>query len=80
MRLARSVLDNAEGLNIFAYIGMTIFVILFVLLIIYVIRMRKSKVDEYSRLPLEEDENGPAQENDLENDNSSAGSPSKGNT
>jgi cytochrome c oxidase cbb3-type subunit IV len=56
MRLARSVLDNATGLDIYAIIGLVIFFSFFIGLIIWVVKMKRSKVDEYSRIPLTEDE------------------------
>lgn len=56
MRLARSVLENIAGLEIFAIIGIIIFFTFFIFLVFWVIRMRKQKVEEYSRLPLASDE------------------------
>jgi cytochrome c oxidase cbb3-type subunit IV len=56
MRLARSVLDNATGLDIYAIIGLVIFFSFFIGLIFWVVKMKRSKVDEYSRIPLTEDE------------------------
>lgn len=66
MRLARSVLENLEGTQIFGIIGFLIFFTFFIGVLIYVIKMRKNKVDEYSRLPLsgDEDNSAPASEND----------------
>lgn len=56
MRLARSVLDSITGLEIYAIIGILIFFTFFIGLIIWVIRMKKKKVDEYSRIPLKDEE------------------------
>jgi cbb3-type cytochrome oxidase subunit 3 len=56
MRLARSVLENATGNNIFAIIGILIFFSFFIALIWWVIRMKSAKVKEYSRLPLDDEE------------------------
>lgn len=55
MRIARSVLENVAGLEIFAIIGILIFFSFFVGLIIWVVRMKKSRADEYSRIPLQDD-------------------------
>jgi cbb3-type cytochrome oxidase subunit 3 len=62
MRLGRSVLQNLEGTDIFAIIGFIIFFTFFILVIIYVVRLKKTKVDEYSRLPLENDDYNPGEE------------------
>jgi cytochrome c oxidase cbb3-type subunit IV len=64
MRLGRSVLDNIGGLDIFAIIGLIIFLSFFIALMIWVIRMKKKKVDEYSRLPLEDDETDPSSDSE----------------
>jgi cytochrome c oxidase cbb3-type subunit IV len=56
MRLARSVLDSITGLEIYAIIGILIFFTFFIGLIIWVIRMKKKKVEEYSRIPLKDEE------------------------
>lgn len=56
MRLARSVLQNLEGTEIFGIIGFIIFFAFFIGVLLYVIRMKKNKVDEYSQLPLSRDE------------------------
>jgi cytochrome c oxidase cbb3-type subunit IV len=56
MRLARSVLDSITGLEIYAIIGILIFFTLFIIMIVWVIRMKKKKVEEFSRIPLKEDE------------------------
>lgn len=63
MRIARSVLENVAGLEIFAIIGILIFFSFFVGLLIWVLRMKKSRVDEFSRLPLEEDADDTADDN-----------------
>lgn len=69
MRLGRSVLDNIAGLEIFAIIGLIIFFSFFIGLLIWVIRMKKKKAEEYSRLPLEEDEHETSPDNELEKEN-----------
>ncbi|MBE0661802.1 MAG: CcoQ/FixQ family Cbb3-type cytochrome c oxidase assembly chaperone [Bacteroidales bacterium] len=73
MRLARSVLDDIAGLEIYAIIGILIFFTFFIFLVIWVIRMKKRKVEEYSRMPLESDEDddfsGTEDETDIEKTN-----------
>jgi cbb3-type cytochrome oxidase subunit 3 len=56
MRLVRSVLENATGLEIFAIAGTLIFFIFFVGVIIRVMRMKSHKVDKFSRMPLDDDD------------------------
>lgn len=56
MRLGRSVLENIAGMEIFAIIGILIFFSFFIGLLIWVIRLKANKVDEFSRLPLEQDD------------------------
>ncbi len=60
MRLARSVLENATGNEIFAIIGILIFFSFFVGLIWWVVKLKSSKVKEFSRLPLDDDEEASA--------------------
>lgn len=57
MSLVRSVIENLKGTEIFGIIGFFIFFTFFIGVVIYVVRMRKNKVDEYSCLPLIGDEN-----------------------
>jgi cbb3-type cytochrome oxidase subunit 3 len=56
MRLGRSVLENIAGMEIFAIIGILIFFSFFIGLLIWVIRLKANKVDEFSRMPLEQDD------------------------
>jgi cytochrome c oxidase cbb3-type subunit IV len=69
MRLGRSVLDNIAGLDIFAIIGLIIFFSFFIGMLIWVIRMKSKKADEYSRMPLEDDESEDSPEAEMEKDN-----------
>lgn len=73
MRLARSVLENIAGLEVYAIIGILIFFTFFISLVIWVIRMRKQKVEEYSRMPLasdaDDDFSGNEEEIDIEKTN-----------
>jgi cytochrome c oxidase cbb3-type subunit IV len=71
MRLGRSVLENAMGLDIFAIIGILLFFTFFIVVLIRVVRMKKTTVDEYSRLPLEMDEDDVAtmENNESETEN-----------
>jgi cytochrome c oxidase cbb3-type subunit IV len=56
MRLARNVLEGVGGLEIFPILGIIIFFTFFIGLIIWVVRMRRKDADEYSRMPLNKDE------------------------
>jgi cytochrome c oxidase cbb3-type subunit IV len=56
MRLGRSVLENVTGLEIFAIIGTLIFFLFFVGVLIWVFKIKAKKIDEYSRMPLEHDD------------------------
>jgi len=69
MSLVRSVIENLKGTEIFGIIGFFIFFTFFIGVVIYVVRMRKNKVDEYSRLPLigDEDEIRSVQEDETNN-------------
>lgn len=69
MSLVRSVIENLKGTEIFGIIGFFIFFTFFIIVVIYVVRMRKNKVDEYSRLPLigDEDEIPSVQEDETKN-------------
>jgi cytochrome c oxidase cbb3-type subunit IV len=69
MRLARSVLNEITGMEIFATIGILIFFTFFIVLIIWVVRMRKRKIEEYSRMPLANDEDDAFSETAEKTDN-----------
>lgn len=52
----KNVLETMQGIEIYPLISLGIFFTFFVVLLVWVIRMKKSDIDEISRLPLEEDE------------------------
>lgn len=55
MRLARNVLEGVGGLEIFPMIGIVLFLLFFIGVVVYVVKMKASDVESYSRLPLEND-------------------------
>ncbi|MBK9292706.1 MAG: cbb3-type cytochrome c oxidase subunit 3 [Bacteroidetes bacterium] len=57
MKIVTKVLEGVADIQIFPIIGMIIFFTLFVGLIVHVARMSREQVDEYSHLPLDEEEN-----------------------
>ena len=54
--MKRSVLESIEGVEIYPIISLLIFVALFIGVIIYVMKMKKTEVDELASLPLQENE------------------------
>jgi hypothetical protein len=56
MRIVINTLENIADIQWFPIFGLVILFTAFVLLIVRVIKMNKSEVDEISRLPLEEDD------------------------
>lgn len=55
MKIVTKVLEGVADIQIFPIIGLIIFFTLFVALIIHVARMSREEVEEYSHLPLEDD-------------------------
>lgn len=55
MKIVTKVLEGVADIQIFPIIGLIIFFTLFVALIIHVARMSREEVEEYSQLPLEDD-------------------------
>lgn len=51
----KNVLESIQGIEIYPLIAFGFFFLFFVVLLIWVFRMKKSDFDEISRLPLEED-------------------------
>ena len=51
----KNVLESMQGIEIYPLISFGIFFTFFIVLLIWVFRMKKSDFDEISRLPLEED-------------------------
>lgn len=52
----RNVLEAIQGVEIFPLISLVIFFSFFMLLMVWVVRMRKSDIEEISRMPLEDDD------------------------
>jgi len=57
MNLIKEYLGSITGVYIFAVISMLIFIITFLVVIVQTYSLRKDDVREYSRFPLEDDEN-----------------------
>ncbi len=57
MRLVRNILEGVAGLEIYPIIGILVFLAFFVGVVVWVLRMKKNKVDAYSRIPLDDDDN-----------------------
>lgn len=55
MKIVTKVLEGVADIQIFPIIGLIIFLALFVALVIHVARMSREEIDEYSHLPLDED-------------------------
>ncbi len=51
----KNVLESMQGIEIYPLISLAIFFTFFVVLLVWVIRMKKSDIDEISRIPLEDD-------------------------
>lgn len=52
----KNVLESIQGITIYPLISLAIFFTFFILLIIWVVRIKKADIEEYSRLPLEDSE------------------------
>ncbi|MCK9448262.1 MAG: cbb3-type cytochrome c oxidase subunit 3 [Bacteroidales bacterium] len=65
MKLVTSALESIADIQWFPIIGLIIFFSFFVILIIHVSRLGRKQEDEYSRLPLDEDDE---QEYDYQNE------------
>jgi len=57
MNLIKEYLGSIAGVYVFAVISMLIFIITFLILVIQTYSIRKDDIKDYSKLPLEEDEN-----------------------
>lgn len=57
LRFIKHNLTGIDGVEIYPLISLLIFVIFFAFIITYVVRMKKSRVDELGSIPLEENEN-----------------------
>ena len=54
--MRRDVIETIQGVEIFPLISFVIFGVIFIAMLYYVIRLKRSQIDEYSNMPLEEDE------------------------
>jgi cytochrome c oxidase cbb3-type subunit 4 len=52
----KNVLESIQGITVYPLISLAIFFTFFVLLIVWVVRIKKSDIEAYSKLPLEEDD------------------------
>ena len=57
MYLIKEYLGSIAGVYVFAVISMLIFIITFLILVIQTYSIRNDDLKDFSRLPLEEDEN-----------------------
>ncbi|MCJ8289349.1 MAG: cbb3-type cytochrome c oxidase subunit 3 [Crocinitomicaceae bacterium] len=55
LRYIKHNLTGIDGVDIYPMISLLLFVIFFVVMFLYVARMKKSRIEELSALPLEED-------------------------
>ena len=55
LRFIKHNLTGIDGVEIYPLISLLIFVIFFLFVITYVVRMKKSSIDELSSIPLEDD-------------------------
>lgn len=55
LRYIKHNLTGIDGVAIYPIISLLIFALFFAIVITYVIRMKKTRIDELSALPLEED-------------------------
>jgi cbb3-type cytochrome oxidase subunit 3 len=59
-KFVKQYAESIEGINIYPMISLVIFFLFFVALLYYVKKMDKSKANEISRIPLDNDEQLPA--------------------
>lgn len=55
LRYIKHNLSEIDGVSIYPIISLLIFTMFFAVVLTYVIRMKKSRVEELSAIPLEED-------------------------
>ena len=55
-KFVKQYAESIEGVNIYPMISLVIFFLFFVVLLYYVKKMDKSKVNEISRIPLDDNE------------------------
>jgi len=56
LRFIKHNLTSIDGVEIFPILSLLIFVLFFLFVITYVVRMKKSRINELSNIPLEDDE------------------------
>lgn len=56
LRFIKHNLSTIDGVSIYPLISLLIFVLFFIVVLTYVVRMKKSRVHELSQIPLEETE------------------------
>jgi cytochrome c oxidase cbb3-type subunit 4 len=56
LRYIKHNLTDIDGVNIYPIFSLLIFVVFFAVMLIYVMRMKKSYINEVSALPLEDNE------------------------
>jgi cytochrome c oxidase cbb3-type subunit IV len=56
LKYIKQHMETIDGIAIYPIISLLIFFIFFALLFVYVLRMRKSKIDEISAYPLSDDQ------------------------
>jgi cytochrome c oxidase cbb3-type subunit IV len=59
-KFVKQYAESIDGVNIYPMISLVIFFLFFVVLLYYVKKMDKSKANEISRIPLDNDEHLPA--------------------
>lgn len=57
LRFIKHNLTGIDGVEIYPIISLLIFVIFFAAMLVYVIRMKKSRINEVSALPFDESDN-----------------------
>ncbi|MCH8494714.1 MAG: cbb3-type cytochrome c oxidase subunit 3 [Balneolales bacterium] len=67
--MRRDVIETIQGIEIYPLISLVIFVAFFIGLIYYVVRLRKSDIDRWKDMPLDDDE----PDNEISNDSKPKG-------
>ncbi|MFN5443877.1 MAG: CcoQ/FixQ family Cbb3-type cytochrome c oxidase assembly chaperone [Crocinitomicaceae bacterium] len=62
LRFIKHNLTSIDGVSIYPIISLLIFFLFFAVMITWVYRMRKTEVDELSKIPFEKEENGEFQQ------------------
>ncbi len=64
MKIVTNTLEGIAGVDLYPVIGLLLFFGFFIVLIIFVIKLSKSQVEEYGKLPLENGSEFDKNEND----------------